>query len=467
MAVERRPLTLLQTQQTDLKTQLSSIGKLQGYVAALRDKAQALSAPDLWAGTAATSADETAVKASSGPGAAAGTYSVAVESLASSQTISSRVYAAPTTPVGSGTLTIELGQWGAGTPASGFTPKADKPPLVLQVGPPEATLTAIRDQINNADYGVTATIVKDAQGSRLAIRSSETGEENGFRISATETSDDGVADTGLSALAYDAAAASSPMTRNQIAANAKATVNGIAVSSSTNTLEGVSDGVTLTLLKKTATGAAPTDVMIGAATDAVKTAIQDFVKAYNDVTAFIREQTKVDNIAKKGADSAAQGPPLAGDRTVISLQSQLRNVLNESSGASSVFSRLSDIGIAMKVDGTLETKTSKLDAGLANLPELKKLFAADNGNNANNGFMTRFKALADNALNTGGTFDTRNESLNARIARITQQQDQMNRRLDQTEARLTKQYQVLDEQMTRLNGLNNYVTQQLAALKFS
>ena len=220
MAIERQPLTALQREETKLTTKVSDVGKLQGLVSTMRDKAGSLSSSTLWSQTAGSSADAGAVSVTTTNGAAVGSYSVAVQQLAAAQTVSSRVFTASDTAAqfGPGTLTIELGTW-TGTPTSGFTPKTGAPAVTVTIDAADDTLAEVRDKINAANAGVTATIVNDASGARLAIRSTATGAENGFRISATETVDDGVAANGLSALAYDALG-SSQMTRNQSAANA-------------------------------------------------------------------------------------------------------------------------------------------------------------------------------------------------------------------------------------------------------
>ena len=451
MAVERKPITQLQKAQSEMKTQLSSFGKLQSLMSGLRDASNALVDPNLWKGTVAKSADDASVVASSSGGAAAGSYAVSVQSLASGQTVASKAFASSSATVGSGTLTNELGSW-TGSPASGFTPKSGASPVAIEIGPDDTSLSSIRDKINGANAGVTATIINDAQGARLSIRSAATGEENAFRITAAETADDGVAATGLSALAYSATSPSE-MSRSQTAANARATINGIQLSSASNKLENVADGLTLNLKKVTS---GDVDVSVASDGDAVKKKIEDFVKAFNDLASNIRETTKYD------AGTKVAGP-LQGDRSVIGLQSQLRAVLNEASSASGAFGRLSDIGIAMKSDGTLETKSSKLDTALGNLPELQKLFANDGADNASSGFARRFKKLADQMLGSEGMFETRNAGLNGSISRNGKQQDAMSARLAQMEARLTKQYQQLDLQMAKLNKLGNYVNQQVNA----
>ncbi len=454
MAVEQRPLTLLQGTATALNTKLSNVGKLQGYFSALRDKANALTAPTLWSATTATSADSTSVKVSTGTNAVAGNYAVNVSRLASGQTVTSTAQPAADTSLGEGTLSIALGSWGAGDPSSGFTAKSGSSAVSISIGTGETSLAAIRDKINSANAGVSATLVSDASGTRLSLRSRETGLENAFRISVTETNPDGDAATGLSALAYDASAADSPMARTTSAGNAELTVNGIALSSASNTLSNVVDGLTLNLLKPT-TG----DVDVGVATDTatVKAAITDFVGAFNTLSGFIRTQTAYN------ADSKAAGA-LQGDQSTLALQSQLRAVLNQGSTASSAWSRLSDIGLALKSDGTLETNAAKLDNSLGNLTELKKLMAGDGSSTGEMGFVRRFQNLANAALGSSGVFETRNTSLQASITRNSKTQDAMQQRLDKTRARLQAQYSALDTKMATLSNLSSYMSQQITQM---
>jgi flagellar hook-associated protein 2 len=216
----------------------------------------------------------------------------------------------------------------------------------------------------------------------------------------------------------------------------------------------VVDGLTLTLSSVTTT---PVQVNVTPDTASVKTAINDFVTAFNALATFIQTQTKYDEATKVGG-------PLQGDSAVLGFQTQLRGVVNEASSASSTWSTLSDIGITMQKDGSLRTDSTKLDAALTNLPELRKLLATDGSSTASSGFMDRFRDLGDAVLATDGTFDSRTDSLNARIESNKDRQEQMQNRLTLTEARLNAQYQALDATMGRLSGQSSYVTQQLAML---
>jgi flagellar hook-associated protein 2 len=454
MAIERRPLVQLQSDASGLSSQLSTFGQMQSLTSTMRDKAAAIASVTMWNKTAASSSNASVIGAAVVPngGAVAGAYSIAVSQLATSQSLTSRTYTAATNNVGEGSLTIELGAW-SGTPPTAFTAQADATPISVSVEATD-TLETLRDKINGAAGGVSATIITDAAGARLSIRSKETGEENAFRITASETTDDGVAATGLSALAYDPSNGVSNMARNEVATNALAKINGIDITSASNTLNEVVDGLTLTLSSVTTT---PVQVNVTADTAAVKTAINDFVTAFNALASFIQTQTKYDETTKTGG-------PLQGDSTVLGFQTQLRGVVNESSNASSMWSTLSDVGITMQKDGSLRTDSTKLDAALTNLPELRKLLATDGTSTATSGFMDRFRDLGDAVLATDGTFDARTDSLNARVESNKDRQEMMQNRLTLTEARLNAQYQALDASMSRLSAQSSYVTQQLAML---
>lgn len=463
MAIENKPLDALKSAATALNSKLSTYGKLQSYFSALQDKSNALTSSTLWSAVVASSGDPTAVKVSTDSGAAAGNYSVQVNKLAAAQTVTAAALPSSASTLNEGTLSIELGAWtevddgNGGVNTTGFTAKSGSTPITVAIGAGDTSLASIRDKINAAGAGVVASIVNDANGARLSLRSKETGAENGFRISAAETVDDGVAGTGLSALAFDAAGGSSNMLRSRSASNAEALVNGIAVSSASNTLNNVVDGMTLTLAKVSSD---PVEVSVATDTEGAKKKITDFVSAYNDLASYLRTQTTYNDAAKTGG-------PLQGDQGANALQRQLRDVLNQASTASGTYSRLSDIGVTMQRDGTLAVDDTKLSNAVTNLPELKKLLATDGAENASSGFVRRWKRLADSALGLGGTFESRTEGLNASLRTNSKNQDSMSLRLSYTENRMRAQYTALDTQMAKLNNLSAYMTQQITLMNAS
>ena len=280
MAVESQPLTLLQNKAASVQTEISAVGQIQSLTSTLSDKAHALSSTTLWTQTTSSSADTTAVTADTSNGTAApGDYSVSVQQMAQGQTVTSSAAAGST--LSAGTISIQLGTYksdGATPPTTTFDP-ASSAKVDIPIGASETSLSAIRDKINAANAGVQASIITDANGSRLSLRSSSTGAANGFQITATETADDGNPATGLSALNFDgsSAATNSQMALNQSALNAKATVNGIDIESASNKLSNISDGLSLTLLRKTDN---PVDVTVSADTTSEVTAFISGVLAY-------------------------------------------------------------------------------------------------------------------------------------------------------------------------------------------
>jgi flagellar hook-associated protein 2 len=365
--------------------------------------------------------------------------------------VTAAAQASSSSTLSEGTLTIELGSYGGGTPAADFSTKSGSSAISISIGSGETSLSALRDKINAAGAGVSASIITDSSGARLSLRSSATGAENAFRITASETADDGDPTTGLSALAYDASAASSPMARTMTSADAQVTVNGVPISSASNTLSNVIEGLTLNLSKTTDVAV---ELTVASDKASVKTAVTDFITAFNAIASFIGAQTAYDSTTKTGG-------AMQGDQSTLALQSQLRAVINQASTGSSTWSRMSDIGITMQKDGSLAADDTKLDNALGNLPEMKKLLAADGTGSADSGFVRRFKNLADAALNSTGLFATRKESIQSSLTSNSKSQDMMQRRLDATQARLQAQYSALDTQMAMLSNLSTYMTQQI------
>jgi flagellar hook-associated protein 2 len=454
MAAESQPLTDLQNKASSINTEISAVGQIKSLASDFDTKSQALSSLSLWQQTSSTSSDSSVVTAdTSSGGAVAGDYSVTVQQLAQGQTATSAALPSSASTLGEGTLTIQLGTW-SGTPPSSFAAKDGSGPVSISITG-DTSLAGIRDQINAAGAGVTATIISDASGARLSLRSTATGAENGFKISATETNDDGNPATGLSALAYDPTSAGSQLSLNQSAQNAQATVNGIPVESASNTLSNISDGLSLTLSKVSAT---PVDIQVSPDTNSMKTAITDFISSFNSLNSYIQNQTKYDATSQTGG-------PLEGDPSILGFQNQLRGVINMDSSASTMYARLSDIGITIQADGSLAADQTKLTAALQNPSQLQALFATQGADNASSGFAVRFSNLCDQSLDPlEGNLSTRYTGLQGELQRNSDDQTNMQTHLDAEQTRLTAQYQALDTTMSQMSALSSYVTQQMAML---
>jgi flagellar hook-associated protein 2 len=448
MSVEQAPLTQLQSKATTIQTTISAFGAVQSALSTFRDAAQALTLPSTWQATTGTSSDPTAATVSTTSGAAAGNYAISVTNLASSQSTVSATYASGTALVGAGTLHINLGTWTGNAFATQTDPTTGAAKAGIDITATATdTLSTLADKINAANAGVSAAIVTDTTGSRLVLSSSTTGAANGFQV----TNPDGA----LAGLAYDPSTGTTGTTLTQPGANANATINGLPVSSATNSLSNVLSGLTVNLLKTTTT---PVQVSVAQDTASIKTAINTFVTAYNGLASLLATDTKYD------ATTSTAGP-LQGDGTAVSLQRQLRNILGSSSTASTAFATLSQAGLQVQTDGTIKVNDATLTNALANPAQLKSLFAAPGASTtstADEGFAQQFRAFGESALGTDGLLSSRLAGLNTSLTKNGTDQDALNDRLAATEARLKAQYTALDTKMATISTLSTYITQQIA-----
>lgn len=429
MAIERQPLKQLETAETKIQSQISEVGKIKSALSKFRDVAAKLASTDFWRTTTGKS-NSSAVGVTTSSTASPASFAVEVTSLAKAQTIAAPALASSSTTLGSGTLTIQ--RTGGGDPFDVAIEATD-------------TLAGIRDKINAAGAGVTASILTDASGARLVMRANATGTDNAFNTT--------VSGTGLDGLSFNAATQTGGATPAQPAANLVATVNNLPVSSSSNTLTDVFDGVTLTMTAETA---GPVTIDVAADTETLKKTLTEFATAYTELSKLIVTDTKYDATAKKAG-------ALQGDSAIVGLQNRLRSMLGASSGASTAYARLSDVGFEMQQDGSLTVNSTKLDKAIANLSELKALFSSSSLTDANlDGFGKRFRVVASDILGIDGALTSRTTGLNDKLKRNQTSQDRMEERLAQTQKRLEKQYSMLDAKLGTLNGLSTYVTNQVA-----
>jgi len=451
---ESIPLNSLKTAETTLQTKLSTFGTVQSYLSAFRDAAAALSHGSTFAQTVGSSSSPGVVDITTGANTPEGNYTVEVQQLAASQTLATGAYASSDALVGQGSLSIQLGT--IGSDGTSFTAGSSSA-VNISVSATD-TLANVRDKINSSGAGVTASILNDGSGSRLVLKSTNTGAANAFTVTATDSDGNNTDASGLSRISYDPSLPSSQMTKPVSAADAKATINGLPVSSSINSLTEVLDGITLKL------GAVTTGAVTLTAksdTDSIKKAMTTFVDAYNKLNSYLTDQTKYDASTKVAG-------VLQGDSTANSIRSQMRSIMSSSTGASATFSRLSDIGFDIAKDGTLSINDSKLTSSLGNLAEVKKLFTnTDLSTAGNDGIASQLRSLTDGMLNSTGMLTTHTQGIQSSITRNEDRQAQMQTRIDQYEARVRAQYTALDSTMSTLNNLSSYLTQQLTAMSNS
>lgn len=443
VALEKAPLKQLQTQASSFQTRLSTFGTIKSQVAALGDAAAKLSTSGGWNAVTASSSNASAIGVTAAAGAPATSVTMQVSNLAKAQSTASSAVAAGTA-MGTGSLTIELGAWDGSTFNAGSTSA-----VTIDILAGEDSLSAIAAKINESDAGVSATVLKDASGERLLMRSKETGEENGFRISVADNDGTDTDDSGLSRLAFDLGNPNS-MTRSQAGENAVATINNVTITSPSNRLDDTLQGLTIQLSQVTT---AAVEIDVQADSEVFRQNIQGFVDAYNTLNTTLANATRYDPSTKTAG-------ALQGDATAVGLQNALRSMMRSVSDAAP-YARLSDVGIELKTGGKLEIDSSKLDAAMGNLDGLKALFTAAGTGPTDSGFGLKIKTFADGLNAADGLVNNKTSAIQASIQRNEREQGRVNERAARSELRLLAQYNAMDAAVGKLNGLSAFVSQQI------
>jgi flagellar hook-associated protein 2 len=453
VALEKQPITQLQTKGSTLQTKLSAYSQIKSSLASLDDASTALMDSTTWNARTFASNNAAAITGSATSSALASSFSMQVTALAQVQSLKSNPVATNTALGSDGRLDIQLGQWTGNSFSGGSN-------AVISVSVVSTDqLSDIATKINNAGAGVSAVVVTSAGQDRLLIRGNTTGDAAGFQIraydaTATEVTD-GTTGVGKLAYAYNAAATSPGfygMTQTQAAQNSAISIDGIAVSSATNTVSDAVPGVTLNLLSTTATAA---QVTVGLDKDVIKTKLEAFRTAYNDIRTKLAEYVKYDPGSKTSG-------PLQGDSTAVGLQSMLRDLAAATGPTGSTISRLSDLGLQMQRDGTLTSNATKLDAALQNPSNVQTFLTFSSGSSSTDGIARRLRDFARGANSVDGNVTGRNTELQAAVTRNTTEIDKLTVRAARVEADLYKQYSRLDANLGTLTSLGTFVTQQIA-----
>lgn len=439
------PKQALQTEAATVQAKISAFGQLKSLVSAFSDAAGKLTSVTGWNGVTAASSNTTAITVAATGGAAATSFSVEVQGLAKAQTSMSAPLLPTGSPVGAGSLRLELGKWS--DPAT-FT-RGTAAAVDIAVSATDK-LSDIAGKINGANAGVTATILSDASGERLLLRSKGTGEEAGFRLGVTDADGTHIDNTGLSRLVAGATV--------DYGVNAKATVNGVAVTSSTNAFTNVA-GVTFTALQTTT---AAVDVTVSKDNSPVRKNLDDFVKTYNALNQALNQITKYDK------DNKAAGL-LQGDSAAVSLQNTLRGALQSlSSSGTPALRNLADIGVVsvgglgqVNPTGDLMIDSKKFDKAMENPDAVRAMVRGTDGGNVADGSAGKIKAVTDKLLATDGYFASKDKVFQSALKRNSKDVRLVEDRASRLETSLKARYTALDGQMSKLNALNAYIAQQV------
>jgi flagellar hook-associated protein 2 len=427
---ENQKLTPITNEKTANSAKISAYGTLQSALSKLQDAVQTLSDKTTYQALT-SSLSGTGVTSAVTSSAVPGSYQIKVNSLAQANSWATAGVANETTALGTGDLTLTVG--GKST--------------TITIDSTNNTLDGIRDAINAQNTGLTASIVNTGDATnpyRLSLTSNTTGTASAISTSLANG-------TGTVASLF----ATGAMTETAQAKDASLTVNGIAITSQSNTVEGALQGVTLNL-SLASVGQTQT-LAVARDTDSMKKAITDFVNAYNSL-----ESTTDTLTAYNAADSTKSGK-LLGDTTERTIENRLTRALTTDISGST-FQHLQDLGISLQSDGKLKIDQTKLDAAVnGDVSALSSFFVGTSGS----GFASHMNNVLDGILGDQGTLTSATKGLQSANSRLDKQYTDMQNSIDATIAIYRQQFTQLDTLVAQMNSTSSYLTQQLSALSSS
>lgn len=430
-SAERQKLSPVTERKSDEQSKISAYGRLQSTLGRLQEAVAGINDPSVF-NSQKSEVSGDSFTATTDETANAGRYEVTVNQLASAGSVASNSVAQDAVvATGDTTLTLNFGATytngefdDTAAPLSTYT-------LNIAGG---STLQDVRDQINDdAESGVTASIVNDGTGYRLALSTKETGEEASI-----------IGFEGLDSLSMDDATL-------RAGKDAELNVNGIAITSRTNQVEEAIQGVTIDLVS---TSDEPISLTIDRDKDALREAVDNFVATYNEMKSTVGRMTAYNGEEESSGE-------LIGDRTVRTIEQRLRRDMSDSV-AGGEFELLSQFGISLNERGRLDVDDSKLDEAIANNPQgLTEFFAGDS---EEAGWAGRLNATLDTMLSGDGIVQNSIESAEQRVENLDNRLMRMETSIERTVERYRKQFGQLDGMVAQMNQMSSYLAQQLMVM---
>jgi flagellar hook-associated protein 2 len=411
------PMELLQQQQANVQVQSTAAQGIEADITALGTAVSALSdANGAINSLTATSSDSSILSASAEPTATTGTHSIVVNSLATTSSYYTDPVASETTTIGAGSFEITVGT---------------NPAATVTVDSTNNTLAGLAAAINGQNLGVTASVITDANGARLALVSNTTGASGNITVAANTTG-----------LTFNQAA---------VGANASLTVDGVPISSTSNTVSSVIPGVTLNL-----SGASPNETVsltLSPDTDAATTAVNTFVTSWNKVMGDLNSQFDVTSLGTGGG-------PLESDNTFRNVMNQLLSGITYAIGGNNGIVNLASMGVNMNDDGTLSVDSGALTNALSN-----NFSSVQNLLQGTTGLATMLSTTLTQITDpSDGLIAVDLQGMSQENQDLTQQISTMQAQLTNQEQTLTAQYAQMETTLQEMPGLQSQLTQQLAGL---
>jgi flagellar hook-associated protein 2 len=431
-------ISVWQGQETTLATQNGVLEGIENDLTSLQTAVQALADPaGALAAQAATSSDTGVVTATAQSSAVSGTHQIVVNSLATTGTLYSNPDAAGadasflTAGQTSGDIQLQVG---------GSTGTTYDIPITQGTNDTLNTLASyINTQSSANNWGVAASVVNNGSGALLSLESQNSGSPGALAI----------VNNSNTSLTF-----ATP----QGGTNASFTVDGVPFTSSTNTVTGAIQGVTLSLV-----GSSPGNAVqltIGPDTDQISTAVNNFVSAYNTLVSTINAQYVVD------PTGATPTPPLESDTGLRSLQSSILNDVAYSIGGNDGYVNLASLGINMNNDGTLTVGSN------ANGQTFAQVVASDPTavqnffqNASNTGFANNFNTDLTNLTDpTVGPLNAEVTQNNAEQTDLTNDITNFQNQLNTEQTALTQEYDSVNASLEAYPLTLQTVTETLATL---
>jgi len=410
-AIRNQSVTALQTRQTQVNQANTTVSGFSSKLSALARAARALDSSSEFNSTTASSSDATSVAATSTGGIVPGAYTVNVTRLATEQRTRSNTVASSSTALGlSGTVSLSIG---GGAPVSVTLSSTD-------------TLNDIAASLSSSGARVSASVIFDGTNYQMLVRGLDSGDAN--TIAFTESSPAITAALGLS----------TPANTYQAAQDSLFTVDSISMRRPTNQVTGAVPGVTLALARTTTT---PAQITVAVDPAALKTKVQAFVTAYNDVV-------NTSHAATGFATTKASNPLLAADRTFRgSLDRLARLVSGTVAGTSGSYTTLGSVGVRLQNDGTLQINDAVFNAALTADPlAVSKVFVTNSSIGAT-GVMSAFDATVT-ALTSNS-----NAPVLSRAATLAAQSQMLTRRISSERDAVSSYTTTLRAQFTAMEAI--------------
>ncbi|MEH6389679.1 MAG: flagellar filament capping protein FliD [Pseudomonas profundi] len=432
----------------------SGLGQFRSAISDFQSVVKDLNSASLFEKRTATSGKTDVFSVNADSKAVAGNYSVQVFNLAQTSKVALKGLDDPAASLGSGKLTINVGEES----------------LAVDIAEGSSSLTDIRDAINagGKDQGLSATIVTDpggTGGSRLVLSSTKSGTDNDISVVASDYSGT-LNDLDFTPPAPDATFTPPDVTDPRApkvisyARDANLAVDGIAISSQSNTVSEAIDGVTLTLKsaqsKEEVENASTVSLTVGEDRAAVKSSLKKFVDGYNKLMGTVGSLTNVTAVG--GDDGAPLTGALVGDASVRSFMSSIRGDLGNPAGTSEM-KILADLGISTQRDGTLKIDDARLDKALdENFGQLSGFLTGESG------LMSRLESTVKPYTQTGGILESRTKGLQNTLSSVDDQRETLTRRVGKLETRLLSQFNQMDSLLGQMNQTSNFLVGALSNL---